>query len=177
MKSIAKMSQIEIAAYVQTWLENKGVRVILSGGAATAFYSLNRYVSADIDLVNVYMVRRGLIQSALYEIGFIEAGRHFKHPDSPYLVEFPPGPLTVGVEPVKQVVEVALASGILRVISATDCVKDRLAAFYHWGDQQCLYQAALIRAAAAVDLEEIERWSRGEGKEVEFQTFLDFKFE
>lgn len=177
MKTIKKMSQIEIAAYVQTWLADKEIRVVLSGGAATAYHSLNRYVSADIDLVNVYMVRRELIRATLKEIGFVEIGRHFKHPDSPYLVEFPPGPLTVGVEPVKQVVEVALSSGILRVISATDCVKDRLAAFYHWGDQQCLFQAALIRAAAAVDLEEIERWSRGEGKEVEFQTFLDFKFE
>lgn len=169
------MTQIEIAAYVQTWLANKGVKVVLSGGAATSFYSLNRYVSADIDLVNVYQVRRDHIRSALAEIGFVEVGRHFKHPDSPYLVEFPPGPLTVGVEPVKQVDEVELASGVLRVISATDCIKDRLEAFYHWSDEQCLYQAALIRESVDVDIKEIERWSRGEGKEVEFQVFFQYK--
>jgi len=175
MKPIEEFSQIEIAAFVQSCLAEKGIRVVLSGGAATAYYSLNRYVSADIDLVNVYMVRRELIRSVLNERGFVEVGRHFKHPDSPYLVEFPPGPLTVGVEPVKQVEEVELVSGILSVISATDCVKDRLAAFYHWGDQQCLYQATLIRNSVAIDLSEIERWSKGEGKDEEYQIFLKNK--
>jgi hypothetical protein len=172
MKPIAEMAQIEIAAYVQSWLEKQGIRVILSGGAATSFFSLNRYVSGDIDLVNVNSVRRDRIRSALKEIGFAEVGRHFKHPDSQFIVEFPPGPLTVGVEPVKQVERVELSSGILYVISATDCVKDRLAAFFHWHDEQCLYQAILIRDSADIDLNEIERWSKGEGKEEEFEIFL-----
>lgn len=42
MMPVAEMSQLEIAAYVQSWLEQKGIHVVLSGGAATAYYSLNR---------------------------------------------------------------------------------------------------------------------------------------
>ncbi len=44
-------------------------------------------------------------------------------------VEFPPGPLAVGVEPVKQVNELKFSTGMLRIISPTDCVKDRLAGY------------------------------------------------
>jgi hypothetical protein len=61
------------------------------------------------------------------------------------------------------------ATGTLRLLSCTDCVKDRLAHYYHWKDRQCLDQAVMVAAVSAVDLEEIERWSRHEGMEEEFQ--------
>ncbi len=69
------------------------------------------------------------------DIGFVEKTRYFVHPDSEYVVEFPPGPLTVGMEPVKEIVELRFSTGTLKIISATDCVKDRLAAYYHWNDR------------------------------------------
>jgi hypothetical protein len=106
-------------------------------------------------------------------LGFRERGRYFKHPDSEYPVEFPPGPLTVGMEPVKEVREVRLSTGILRVISPTDCVKDRLAAFYHWGDNQCLLQAEMVCCGNDVNLKEVERWSRAEGKGGEYRKIRD----
>lgn len=175
MKSIAEMTQIEIAAFVQTWLEKQGIHVVLSGGAATSYFCLNRYVSHDLDLVNIYSINRKRIQQAMVEIGFLEEGRYFKHHDSEFFIEFPPGPLTVGVEPVGRVEQIELPTGILRILSATDCVKDRLAAYYHWHDEQCLYQATLIRDTTEIDIAEIERWSKGEGKETEFRIFLENK--
>lgn len=51
MKTVNKMTQAELAAYVQSHLQTKGISVILSGGAPVAIYSENKYVSADIDLV------------------------------------------------------------------------------------------------------------------------------
>ncbi|MEN6434999.1 MAG: hypothetical protein ABFD14_03750 [Anaerolineaceae bacterium] len=96
----------------------------------------------------------------------------FKPSDSDFFIEFPPGPLTVGVEPVKWIESIDLATGKLLILSPTDCVKDRLAAFYHWGDEQCLRQAILIRDNSSVDLNEIERWSANEGKNQEFLRFL-----
>ena len=172
MKPLEDMTQIEVAAFVQSHLNDHGIHVVLSGGAAVAFFSNNRYTSADVDLVNIYAVQRVRIRAAMKEIGFIEIGRYFKHPDSRFIVEFPPGPLTVGVEPVREVQEVELATGTLRIISPTDSIKDRLAAYYHWGDEQCLHQAVLIRNAVEVDLREIKRWSNGEGKEKEYNIFL-----
>jgi len=99
--------------------------------------------------------------------------RYFKHPDSQFFVEFPPGPLTVGGEPVKQIIELLFSTGILRIISPTDCVKDRLAAYFYWGDQQCLIQAALVSSENMIDLKEIERWAKAGGKFDEFNRIKE----
>jgi hypothetical protein len=88
-------------------------------------------------------------------------------------MEFPPGPLTVGMEPVKSIRKIRLSTGILHVISPTDCVKDRLAAYYHWGDNQCLAQAAMVCKDNAVDLKEVACWSKAEGKRAEFEGIRD----
>lgn len=105
------------------------------------------------------------------EMGFHEQGRYFSHPDTPFSVEFPDGPLSVGEEPVREVSEFKLKTGTLRILSATDCVKDRLCAFYFWNDQQGLAQAVLVATRQVVDFKDIRRWSRTEGKEQEFKIF------
>ena len=173
MKSIKEMTQGELAALIQSRLREKGFDVVLSGGAAVSIYSSNRYVSLDLDLVNPYFAKRRALRETMREIGFYEEGRHFTHPDTEFFVEFPPGPLAVGVEPVKQVNELTLSTGMLRIISPTDCVKDRLACYYHWDDLQCLEQAVLVAQANRIDLAEIERWSEGEGKLDEFIRVRD----
>lgn len=105
----------------------------------------------------------------MMEIGFYEEGRYFRHPGLQFFVEFPPGPLAIGEEPVKQVIEKKLSMGTLKIISPTDCVKDRLAAYYHWGDQQSLLQAALVAQQHKINIDEIRRWSLAEGKLAEFE--------
>ncbi|MDI6770363.1 MAG: hypothetical protein QMD04_11915 [Anaerolineales bacterium] len=169
MKSIEEMTQGELGAFVQSHLREKGISVVLSGGALVSIYSNGKYVSKDLDLVNVYCVKRRAIHESMKGIGFREEGRYFKHPDSEFIVEFPPGPLAIGAEPVKQIDEIRLSTGILRILSPTDCVKDRLAAYYHWGDEQCLVQAKLVADEHDIDLEEIRRWSEAEGKLQDFE--------
>src|SRR4030065_847190 len=156
MKSIKDMAKAELAAFIESHLLKRGIYVVLSGGACVSIYSSNKYVSMDLDLVNVRFAKRQNIRSAIQEIGFQEEGRHFRHPDTELLIEFPPGPLAVGKEPVKKEGEHELPTGILRIISPTDCVKDRLAAYYHWNDLQCLEQASLVAEAHAIGMEAIE---------------------
>ncbi len=169
MKSIQEMTQGELGAFVQSYLRKKRIEVVLSGGAAVAIYSHNKYISRDLDFVNVYSAKRRAIRAVMEEMGFHEEGRYFQHPDSQFLVEFPPGPLTVGEEPVKQIDEMEFSTGILRIISPTDCVKDRLVAYFHWGDNQCLFQAILVAQQHDINLDEIRRWSSIEGKLDEFE--------
>ena len=95
MKSVEKMTQGEIGAYIQSKLREKGIEVVLSGGAAVAIYSNNKYVSKDLDLVNIYGVNRRKIRGVMTAMAFYEEGRYFKHPDSQFFVEFPPGPLSI----------------------------------------------------------------------------------
>jgi len=171
MKQIKNMSQAELAAYIQDSLQREGIKVVLSGGSAVSFYSSDKYVSKDLDLINTNFAKRSKIKSVMEKIGFYEKGRYFINAETQFFVEFPDGPLSVGEEPVKEVSEFELATGTLRVVSPTDCVKDRLCAFYFWNDQQGLAQAVLVAQSQNVDVKEIKRWSKAEGKEQEYEIF------
>lgn len=171
MKRIKSMSQAELAAYIQDALHSEGIHVVLSGGSAVSFYSGDQYVSKDLDLVNAGFARRSKIKSIMETLGFTEKGRYFLHHETTLFVEFPDGPLSVGEEPVAEVSEFELSTGTLKVLSPTDCVKDRLCAFYFWNDLQGLEQAVLVAKSQAVDLKEVKRWSKVEGKEFEYKRF------
>lgn len=171
MKQIKYMSHAELAAYIQDTLHGEGINVVLSGGSAVSFYSTNKYVSKDLDLINTNFAKRSRIKSAMEKIGFKEQGRYFISPQTTLFVEFPDGPLSVGEEPVKEVSEFQLTTGTLRVLSPTDCVKDWLCAFYFWNDQQGLAQTVMVAESQIVDMNEIKRWSKAEGKYKEYEIF------
>ena len=80
-------------------------------------------------------------------------------------------PLSVGDEPVKNINKIKLSTGILKVISATDCVKDRLAAYYFWNDQQSIIQAILVAKQNRIRINEIKTWSQKTRKIKEFEIF------
>lgn len=169
MKSIREMSIGELAAFVATHLRHRGIEVVLTGGSCVSIYSHNRYMSFDLDFIGAVGVHKAKIKGALAELGFAEKDRYFVHPETEYFVEFPSGPLAVGGEPIKGTVELEFRTGVLRMLSATDSVKDRLAGYYHWRDLQCLEQAILVAAGNDIDLQEVERWSVQEGMGEEFR--------
>jgi len=170
VSSVATMTPIELAGLVGNHLATHRIDVVLSGGACVAHYSKNKYVSTDLDFVNAGFASRGKIRAAMVEIGFEEKSRYFRHPDTEYLVEFPPGPLGVGDESVSEIVDLKTRTGTLRIISPTDCVKDRLAGYYHWDDMPCLEQAILVAQANKVDMNDLARWSKREGNADKFAT-------
>lgn len=173
MKSLEEMSIGKIAAFVAEHLHQGGVNVVLTGGSCVSIYTDNRYQSYDLDFIEEGRWGRKKIAGILMKLGFQEKDRYFIHPDTPYFVEFPSGPLAIGDEPVREVVQLEFATGSLRLLSPTDCVKDRLANYYHWKDRQCLEQAVMVAADAEVDMEEIERWSRHEGMVEEFERIKE----
>lgn len=172
MKTIKAMTMLEIGAFVQTHLRKNGIDAVLTGGSAVSLYSRNRYISKDLDMVIMNILRRSRIRACMAMIGFMESDRYYRHAHTSVIVEFPPGPLCAGQEAVKEIIEKRLTTGRLRVISPTDCVKDRLAAYYHWGDRQALEQAAMVCKGQPVDLKEVERWSKNEGKVKEFREII-----
>jgi len=173
MKSIGKMTRLELAGLVSSEFQKNKINVVLSGGSCVSIYSQEKYVSMDLDFVNAAFTKRERIREIMESLGFHEENRYFRHPDADLLVEFPPGPLGVGEEPVKRIDEIQTGAGLLRIISPTDCVKDRLTWYYHDKDTECLRQAILVANCNAVDLEEIERWSKVEGKSREFNSIKD----
>jgi hypothetical protein len=158
------MSQAELTAHVQGALRKVGIETVLSGGSCVSVWSENAYVSNDIDLIVDGFSWRTKLRAAMLDMGFIERKRHFVHPRSNWFVEFPNGPLAVGEERPKVITEIRLRTGILRLLSPTDCVKDRLSWWIHGRDRHSLEQAIAVIDHADVDLEELRRWVRGEGR-------------
>jgi hypothetical protein len=137
-----------------------------------AIWTDGKYVSKDLDFVEQGTVPRRELRAVLVRLGFSEDSRYFRHPDTEYVIEFPSGPLAVGHEPVKSTLERVSATGVLRLLSPSDCVKDRLAAFFHWSDQQALRQAVMVARMQPIDLDEVRRWSTAEGMASKFEQFL-----
>jgi len=171
MTAIGEFDAEQLAAFICQRLCDNGVTVTLTGGACVGIWSDWQYVSHDLDFIEEGFVSRKLLRDVLLPLGFVEQGRHFVHPASAWMVEFPTGPLMVGDERVEGVTERRTAFGMLRLLTPTDCVKDRLAAFFHWNDRQSLAQALLVATTQKVDLAAIRRWSAAEGQEQKFRDF------
>lgn len=160
----------DAAAAVSAHLNSKGIEASLVGGACVSIYSDNAYESFDLDFVSHEPHKR--IEGALAEIGFIRTeGRHFDHPDCRYYVEFVSPPVAIGDEVIKTLKRLQTPFGLLTLLSPTDCVKDRLAAFLHWKDTQALEQAILVALKNRIELAKVKAWAAKEGGQVAFATF------
>ena len=174
MKPIAEMTMEELAAYVCDALEKEGIETVLSGGCCVELYSQGRYTSDDIDLVDRFNGGHRRIREVMERLGFreYEMKRYFVHEETKYFIEFPRGPLGVGDAPVNEIARRETCTGTLRLLTPTDCIKDRLAAYYHWDDIQALMQAVWVAEANSFDLDELETWSEKEGASDRFSHFL-----
>jgi len=171
MKSIAEMSMEELAAYVCSKLDEKGIDTVLSGGSCVQIYSHGKYTSDDIDLIDRFNGGHSLIKKVMFEMGFREHNRYFVHDDTSLFIEFPRGPLGVGDAPVNNIATLEEETGILKLLTPTDCIKDRLAAYYHWDDPQGLEQAVWVAEQNDFDLKSIEAWSENENELKKFKIF------
>lgn len=171
MKKIGRMSPDEIAGLVCETLGQAGITVTLTGGACVAIWSRGKYVSEDLDFIEEGPVSRRRIIEAMGALGFEVDGRIFVHRDTNVYVEFPTGPLMVGDERVLDVATRETVGGQLRLLKPTDCVKDRLAAYFHWNDKQALEQAVMVAKDQGVDMKDLRRWSEGEGAVQKFEAF------
>lgn len=152
-------SEEQLWHYVAWHLEGAGHHSALVGGAVVSIYSEGLYRSGDIVLDRY---DRSRISGILDDLGFKpDKSRYFKHPDCAHLyLEFPNGPVEIGEEyPVKPD-EILVEGRILRLLSPTDCVKDRLAAYIHWKSRAGFNQALLVcrRQGSRVNLNKVAAW-------------------
>lgn len=170
---IKGLSLRDLAIFLSDYLFKKGIETVLSGGACVSIYTNNKYLSYDLDFVLLSYVRRKEIVYVLESIGFQEEGRHFRHKDTPFIVEFLAPPPSVGEEPIEKIAEIKKGGMVLKLLSPTDCVKDRLASFYFWNDKQSLEQAILVSLDNDIDMKGINRWSLKEGMQDRLETFTN----
>ena len=166
-----KINIKELAALISEKLRAKGIDSILVGGACVSIYTKNKYLSFDLDFVTHAAIKE--ITPLLSELGFQrESSRHFIHTDCPFFIEFVVPPAAVGNEPLKGEKKVKTKFGTIVLITPTDSVKDRLAAYYHWNDQQALEQAIMVAKSQKIDFHEVKRWSEKEGHIEKYRKIL-----
>lgn len=168
-----KITIRDLAIFLCDFLARKGIDTVLSGGACVSIYTENEYLSYDLDFVLLDYSQKKRIKGILEGLGFKPEGRHFRHSDTPFIVEFLSPPLSVGEEPVKQIFNIEENERKLKLLSPTDCVKDRLAAYYFWNDRPALEQAVVVSLFQDIDQKEIERWSSHGGMENKCRIFLE----
>lgn len=162
----------ELWHYVAVHLKKHGIDTVLVGGSVVSIYSRGAYRSGDLDfiLTNMFVDNLAKIMS---QIGFVRNGRHFIHPECNHLfVEFPSGPLGIGDDYRIKPAKVDVQGTIVKILSPTDCVKDRLASYIYFKDRECFDQAILVASIHPVNLGKIKRWCVEENALWAFEEFL-----
>jgi hypothetical protein len=160
-----------LAAIVCQALRNAEIDSFLSGGAVVSIYSKNQYESYDLDFVSFGDRRR--IGEVMESLGFIrDKSRLFRHPDTVYMVEFPGTAIMIGDNPIHEFAERNVNGKTLKLLTPTDCIRDRLAAYIHWNDRQGLQQAVIVASAEGFHADRVRKFCVAEGSP---QAFEDFK--
>jgi hypothetical protein len=173
VKDLPALTHRELAAFINEHLRVRGIETVLTGGACVTIYTRNRYESMDLDFVNVTGVAGRIIDSALAEIGFLPEGRIYVNKKTKYSVDILSPPLSIGEEKISVTHAIKVRKMGLRLLTPTDSVRDRLAAFFFWNDLQALEQALMVARGNPIDLVVIEKWSKKEGELEKFKIFLE----
>ena len=165
----------EVALTVAAVLSEHRIRAVLTGGACVSIYTDGLYVSKDADFViQIQSALPGLqhrLDEALARLGFARDGDRYVHDLTPFFIEFPPGPLSIGSDLNITPVEVKVGEATALLLSPTDSCRDRLACFYFWSDRQALEFAIMIARTHHVDFRAIRRWSVNEGASELYKEF------
>lgn len=165
-----RISLRQLAGVVTTQLSKHGIDAVLVGGAVVTIYSERRYLSYDLDMATDADLRH--IRPAMKELGFVQkTGRHFEHPTCRFFVEFVAPPIGVGADPIRRFSTLKTKSGMIRLLTPTDSVRDRLAAYFHWNDQPSLKQAILVAKRHRIHWKVVREWSKREGHLEKYEQF------
>lgn len=163
----------ELWKFVGFHLSKAGIESVLVGGAVVSVYSKGAYRSGDLDFVT-QSGTNAEIQKVLESLGFERVrSRHYEHPQCTHLIiEFPPGPISIGDDYKIKPDEVEIEGEVLRIFNPTDSVRDRLASYIHFKARECLDQAVLVAQSQPVDFEKIKDWCSSEGVKEVYEVFL-----
>lgn len=165
---------VDLASIIAQHLQQRGVDVVLVGGLAVEIYAENLYLTKDIDMVNTNYLKPKQMHKVMNELGFYKQGRVYVHDTTDITVEFPPGPLAVGRNLIKNTTVIQVANGAIPILHVVDVVKDRLAAFIHWQDKQSLVQAMAVILKHGLKPEEFRAFCEDEGDISNFNLLNTF---
>lgn len=168
-----KISLRQSIAKIREHLENAGYDPVLTGKACAAVYIGARTKPHVLEFViKEYNINE--LDDAMKKIGFKSTSMNtYESKRSPFDIIFLPPPLTVGDDVVDEVVTVRARPGKIKLLNATDCVRQRLATFYRWGDDEALAEAVLVARQNDIDMELVKRWSEWEWASDRYEVFIE----
>lgn len=148
-------------------LQAASIEAVLTGGSAATIYAPDVYTSFDADFVLRRTPPAAALRASLATLGYRHVSTHgmFEHPKSRFTIDFPSGPLAVGGQYVQETKTLERGAERLRILTPTDCVKDRLAHYYHWDDLTALQAAVGVARGphgVEVDHDGLLRWTTEE---------------
>jgi hypothetical protein len=157
----------DVCFAVASALQEASIEAVLTGDGAATIYAPEVRTSLDADFVLRRAIKSADLAAALAPLGFRPAATRgmFEHPDSPFTIDFPKGPLAVGGDYVQATSTLTRGETQLRILTPTDCVKDRLAHFFFWDDRTALQAAVGVARsshASEIDYDELEKWTAKE---------------
>jgi len=163
----------ELWKYVASYLQIKGIDTVLVGGSVVSVYTDGAYQSGDLDLILTSMFVKNLSE-VMGEIGFQRrSARHYTHPECKHLfIEFPAGPIEIGSDNNIAPETVEFEGKKIKILSPTDCVKDRLASYLYFNARECFDQALLVAKRHPVNLPKVKKWCKNENRE---DVFIEFR--
>lgn len=174
MKIDSKTSLRDLAFIVCTALAEAGETAVLTGGSAATVYAPEAYESQDLDFIfTQWSAIANPSAKPLLDLGFTLKGGAYVHSQSPFTLEFPPGPLAVGEEHITSWNTLREGDMVLHILSPTDCVRDRLAWFLFNNDYNSLEQALAVAKKQTINLLVVKRWCIAQGEGTKFKLFLN----
>ncbi len=169
---LKKATETELWKYVGKHLGDNGFDAVLVGGAVVSIYTEGAYRSGDLDFIIQNLVSDAL-PAVMEEIGFIKKGKEYVNPNCEHLfVEFPAGPLGIGEDYNIKPREEDVQGTKIKILSATDCIKDRLASYIHWSAKDCFDQAILVAKAHKYNRSKVKKWCEVENRSDVFTEFV-----
>lgn len=162
----------DLAGLINKHLREHNIDAVLVGGACVSIYTRNKYPSYDLDYVTFATIRE--LKPVLKQLGYEQKStRHFEHKACPFFIEFLSPPVAIGNEcPVSNFRTIKTRCGAAKLLTPTDCVKDRLAAYFHWNDPQSLEQALMTAKSQKIDLKEVKKWAVKENSRDKYEAFV-----
>lgn len=128
-------------------------------------------ISYDIDLITDTPIKK--ITPVLEELEFKNTGgRLFKNPECEFMIDFPAPPVSVGDGPVSKFNNLKTQLGAICLLTPTDCIKDRLAAYFFWNDNQTFDQAIMVARRNKINFLEIKKWAEKQGEKYKYEIFV-----
>jgi len=172
----------DVCFEISSALDRHSITGVITGGSAATVYAPDAYTSYDVDFVLTSYPERKRQERALAEIRYFPSVMvgMYEHSRTAYTLDFPSGPLAVGGDYIQETTTLEKGDLHLRILTATDCVRDRLAGFYHWDDYTSLNAAVGVASAHRdrIDFDRLQEWTERESGppptdyEIKYTEFL-----